>query len=65
MQDIGGCRAILPDIAACYEVRRRLLNRKGYDRDVDYIASPKPSGYRGIHGSTRLGVGRCEFRALR
>lgn len=62
MQDIGGCRAILPDISACYEVRKRLLKRQGYDRDVDYIASPKPSGYRGIQFIVKYDGRRIEIQ---
>lgn len=50
MQDIGGCRAILPDVGAAAAVRARILRQKSelVDED-DYIATPKASGYRGIH----------------
>jgi len=52
MQDIGGCRAI---VASCAQVVK--LARSYADSDLkhtlaqkdDYIASPKNSGYRGIH----------------
>lgn len=55
MQDIGGCRAVLRDVSSVYDVdrsyarsrpsrfRHKLAGRK------DYIANPKPDGYRGIH----------------
>lgn len=50
MQDIGGCRAVLPRVDDVQAVRKRWL--KGKDRVVrvyDYYATPKPSGYRGLH----------------
>ena len=52
MQDIGGCRAILPDIATLRKVQKRLERRNGYIRAYDYIETPRASGYlqyRGIH----------------
>jgi putative GTP pyrophosphokinase len=49
MQDIGGCRAVLPDIRAVRAVQQRLERRRGYVRTVDYIDAPRPSGYRGVH----------------
>jgi len=49
MQDIGGCRAILPSISTIRAVDTRLQKRKGFRRRVDYIESPRSSGYRGIH----------------
>lgn len=52
MQDLGGCRVIVPSIEDVYEYvkrydesRKRHIKRKMYD----YIANPKESGYRGIH----------------
>jgi putative GTP pyrophosphokinase len=49
MQDIGGCRAVLPNITTVRAVQQRLERRRGYVRTVDYIESPRPSGYRGVH----------------
>lgn len=52
MQDIGGCRAIVPSTANVRKLRKaydssdlkhQLVNEK------DYISAPKSSGYRGIH----------------
>lgn len=52
MQDLGGCRAIMPSIGDVYELlenynesqfKHKRLNIK------DYIKNPKESGYRGIH----------------
>lgn len=49
MQDIGGCRSVLPDINALRDVQRRLERRSGYVRTSDYISAPRESGYRGVH----------------
>jgi len=55
MQDLGGCRAILPDIKTVKEVYAKLLeiapatfstSAKGLK---DYIATPKSTGYRSMH----------------
>ncbi|MCL4836455.1 MAG: RelA/SpoT domain-containing protein [Thermoanaerobaculia bacterium] len=50
MEDIGGCRAVLAsleDVSSAVEH----IHRQWGDRAkaTDYIASPKPDGYRGIH----------------
>lgn len=53
MQDIAGCRALLKSVNELRRVQRRLeINqaRRGGDARVsDYIASPRDSGYRGVH----------------
>lgn len=49
MQDIGGCRAVLPDIASVRAVQKRLERRRGFVRLSDYITQPRESGYRGVH----------------
>jgi hypothetical protein len=52
MQDIGGCRAILntvddvADLVKSYDGSDLKHKKHTYD---DYIANPKPSGYRGVH----------------
>lgn len=54
MQDIGGCRAVMPTIA---EVNRLLetydkhpvIHFRNKEKDKDYISKPKDTGYRGIH----------------
>lgn len=52
MQDIGGCRAVLRNIAQVRELeqsyRESSIKHKPLRTD-DYISSPKVSGYRGIH----------------
>ncbi|MDE2466254.1 MAG: RelA/SpoT domain-containing protein [Alphaproteobacteria bacterium] len=55
MQDIGGCRAVLPSCREVYELAEsyRSSTRK-FAQDLvgdgkDYIATPKPDGYRSLH----------------
>ncbi len=61
MQDIGGCRAVLPSAVA---VRRTAADyatrapRHPVAHEDDYIARPRSSGYRGIHLITRFRAGR-------
>ena len=52
MQDIGGLRAIVSDVAMVRELEKkydRSQARHILRRKYDYIAKPKVSGYRGIH----------------
>jgi hypothetical protein len=50
VQDIAGCRAILPDQDAAYRVLERSRHHKSRVLRVDdHVADPKPSGYRAIH----------------
>lgn len=51
MQDIGGCRAVLPTEADVYKVADHLQRQKRWKIiDVDdYMEGPKPDGYRALH----------------
>jgi hypothetical protein len=49
MQDVGGVRAVLPNLRHIYVVRRRLLKSWVVIKERDYIAEPKSSGYRALH----------------
>ena len=50
MQDIGGCRAILDDVATVDAVRRRIERHKSEIVKVDdYNATPRSSGCRALH----------------
>lgn len=49
MQDIGGVRALLPSQNHVYALSRRLRKTWTIVRVRDYIAEPKPSGYRALH----------------
>lgn len=51
MQDIGGCRAVLPDAAAVDAVLARIGGHWKVQRVFDYVTNPKPSGYRAVHAS--------------
>jgi hypothetical protein len=52
IHDIGGCRAVLPNQTAVDHVIERLRAQRGWDlldRTWDYVAEPKPDGYRAKH----------------
>lgn len=52
MQDIGGCRAVVETIDEVYALREQYRRSKSLHELVtedDYIAHPKPSGYRSVH----------------
>jgi hypothetical protein len=57
MHDLGGCRAVLRSTKAIKEVREAYDNstaknpsaRHEFVKPYDYISSPKPDGYRGVH----------------
>ncbi|MDU7427969.1 MAG: RelA/SpoT domain-containing protein [Actinomyces urogenitalis] len=49
MQDLAGCRAVLDDMDEIYRVWKRLETNRPVLYVSDYIARPKPSGYRGVH----------------
>lgn len=56
MHDLGGCRLIFPDVMSLQgfrsylEHKHRAKHKPLHRRDkYDYIASPKPTGYRGVH----------------
>jgi putative GTP pyrophosphokinase len=49
MEDIGGCRVVLPSIDEVYRVLDRIRHNWSDAIESDYIGNPKPDGYRGIH----------------
>lgn len=49
MEDVGGVRAVLPSQDAAYRVARRLKKNWTITRFRDYVANPKPDGYRALH----------------
>lgn len=63
MHDIAGCRLIFPDVDSLVEFRSGVLSSRAAHELVgdidryDYIASPKSSGYRGIHDVYKYNVG--------
>ncbi|MDO5558180.1 MAG: hypothetical protein Q4F95_01135 [Oscillospiraceae bacterium] len=52
MQDLGGCRFIVPTVSDVYSFAQKYDNsrkRHVFQDKYDYIAHPKPSGYRSLH----------------
>lgn len=52
MQDISGCRSVVEDVSKVRALRESIVHsrtRHKLHREDDYIAQPKPSGYRGVH----------------
>ena len=53
MQDLGGCRVILPTVEDIYQLRKKIKGSRIRHEEhncKDYIAIPKPdTGYRGVH----------------
>ncbi|MBF6620327.1 MAG: RelA/SpoT domain-containing protein [Patulibacter sp.] len=49
MEDIGGCRVVVPDMAESRDLARRLKKNWTITRDRDYVLDPKPDGYRARH----------------
>ncbi|MBQ7885419.1 MAG: hypothetical protein IJ313_00840 [Clostridia bacterium] len=58
LRDVAGLRAILSTREAVYRYAELILSRGGFElEDVhDYIAVPKPSGYRSLHLIGRIPV---------
>jgi GTP pyrophosphokinase len=53
MEDIGGVRAVLPSQNACYRVASQIRRNWTITRFRDYVAEPKPDGYRALHLTNR------------
>jgi ppGpp synthetase/RelA/SpoT-type nucleotidyltranferase len=49
MEDIGGVRAVLPSQNACYSVAKQIRRNWTITRFRNYVAEPKPDGYRALH----------------
>lgn len=60
MYDIGGCRAVLPGIEQVDQLARRCRDKFRFGHELvftrDYVTSPKPDGYRGVHLAYRFQV---------
>lgn len=54
MQDIGGCRAVVATIADLRRVQARLVRELEPVSADDYVARPRPSGYRAVHLVARV-----------
>jgi len=63
MQDIGGCRAVVGNPTQVYRLVENYLKsdiKHKLERMTDYIKTPKPTGYRGIHLIYRYNSDRSE-----
>ncbi len=54
IQDIGGCRVVMPNVKLARKVSRayissKLKHKRVKARESNYINNPKPDGYRSIH----------------
>ena len=52
MQDIGGCRAVVPTVANMRTLRmliRKSQFKHKFERENDCVATPKDDGYRSVH----------------
>jgi putative GTP pyrophosphokinase len=58
LDDVAGVRVICPFVSDVYSVREMLLRQHDVEivRTKDYIASPKPNGYRSLHLIVRIPV---------
>jgi hypothetical protein len=66
MQDFAGCRVVLPTVSDVQTLRAHFKNRGCKIREYDYIANPRPTGYRGIHlAVTYQGRNRHEYDGLK
>ena len=62
MQDVGGCRAVLPSVDDVRRVTRGYADSPPRHRVVhtdDYLTRPRASGYRGIHLVSRFQSGEA------
>lgn len=56
MQDIGGCRVVVPSRSDVYRLSEHLQRLHPEARLSDYIESPRQSGYRGVHVVVEYGA---------
>ncbi len=52
MQDLGGCRVIVPTVDDVYKIAEKYKSsriRHHLCKENDYLQSPKPDGYRSLH----------------
>ena len=58
LDDIAGVRVVCPFVSDVYEVARMLTAQDDVEllRTKDYIAAPKPNGYRSLHLIVRIPV---------
>jgi putative GTP pyrophosphokinase len=68
MQDLGGCRAVLKSVAKVDKLvrfyQKNPCKTLEFVKPFDYIASPKPDGYRSVHLVYKY-QGECESGAYK
>lgn len=67
MEDLGGCRAVVPtvsDVANLVSKLRGSRTKHRLHRIRDYLSNPKHSGYRGVHMVYQYGGTKREFSGL-
>lgn len=64
MQDVGGCRAVLASIDEVRRVEHRLKKNRTPLRTYDYVAEPRPSGYRAVHVVVQYPDAERELRTI-
>lgn len=65
MQDIGGCRSVVKDVSTTEKLcalLQKSRTRHDLHRIQNYINTPKPSGYRGIHMIYKYRGAKQQFR---
>ena len=62
MEDIGGCRAVLPDRELVRRVQAEVLDLWPDAHVDDYVSRPKTSGYRALHIVAVVGERRIEVQ---
>lgn len=67
MQDIGGCRVILPTKVEVYRLHEFLVSGQSKTpkpvKTLDYIKNPKDSGYKSLHDIVRYSIqSHCDGR---
>lgn len=62
IEDIGGCRAVLPSPDAVAGVEQRIRKRWEVKRYRDYVDEPKVGGYRAVHLVTERDGMRIEVQ---
>lgn len=62
MNDIAGCRCVVPDLAGIDAMMKRVDVYSPVVDIYDYVTSPKPDGYRGIHVIVEYPDARVEIQ---
>lgn len=57
MHDLAGCRVVVLDLADLRVLQERLVANHPDARVYDYVAAPRPSGYRAVHVVASWGGG--------